>query len=454
MKAHVALAGLATLITVGLLAACNTAIPPRASPRPPATATATHFRTWTPVPTRTPSGTPTPGLTPTITPTVPTLTLSVEQMTDSAAVVRIGRLSWSDETEGVGPPWTFGSLDFFAAAEGWALGQAVAADRWIVGLTRDAGETWVLRSLPAACNLQAGTSPQILFRDERVGWAWCDVLWSTADGGATWVAEMSGNIILAWGRGVSGWLWLLWETPDDGLHLQGLSGPHQADWIDPAILPAAWTISGMADRAYPPIAVADDRTLLISAIRRETSLGHGADGWWLTGDGGITWRQVTMPCPSGLIEDQEVAIASADVIWVNCGGMGAMQGIGKAFWRSGDGGGSWQLMAATAGFPADDGPAALLPWRAFPYRLIARGGDFAYTFMYGINAPAITHDAGRTWRFPRLKPCVPYESIAWGTVFDDRYGYSVGVGGLARTSDGGLTWECLLYPEPTATAQP
>lgn len=154
-----------------------------------------------------------------------------------------------------------------------------------------------------------------------------------------------------------------------------------------------------------------------------------------------------MPCSSGSVEDQDVVFGSADVIWIHCGGMGAGQGIGKAFWRSGDGGDTWQLMAATGGLAIGGTQVALLPWRAFSYRLIARGDDFAYTFLHSLNAPAITHDAGRTWSFPRLEPCVPDEAIAVGTVFDDRYGYSVGLGGLARTSDGGLTWTCLLYPD-------
>ncbi len=431
------------LIALGLISACSAP-----TPTPLATATATHFRTWTPIPTLTPSGTPTPSLTPTITPTAPTPTLSVGQMTDQAAVVRVGRLNWTDDTEGIGPPWTFARLGFYSARGGWAWGPSMKNGAWLIGFTRDAGETWMVRRLPPTCNLEAGTQPQVLMRDAAVGWAWCTQLWSTIDGGATWVEEMPGDVILAWGRGASGWLWLLWETPDDGLHLQGLSGPHRADWSDPAVIPSAWTIRNMVDHGYPPISVVDEHTVLVSAVRRESRESHRTEGWWLTVNGGSHWDRVTMPCVSGLIEDQDVALGSDGVIWMNCGGMGAMRGIGKAFWRSNDNGLTWRLIAATQfGYPAGGTSAAILPWAGFPVRLATLSKDFAYTFMVSLNAPGLTHDGGETWHFPRVEPCTEIETISDGVFFDDQYGYVVGTGGVARTSDGGNTWECLLYPE-------
>ena len=448
MRARIALAG---WVGVGLLAACNTILPPSSTPTP--VATATHFRTWTPVPTLTPSATLTPSLTPTITPTVPTPTLSVNQMTDAAAVVDVSSMTWVDDLGDHPMPWRFWSFSFYEPLAGWVTGQLPSA-QWVLGHTVDGGHTWHAAAMPKSC--EAGWVATIVFRSAAVGWARCqEVFWSTADGGQTWHAEEPAERLIDFGRTPAGLYWAVVER-SDGVHLFELNGARMSEWKEWMVLPQEWRLNGRFEPPRYPVVVGDSKNVWVYAAVLRSDGSALSEGWRTTRDGGQHWGKRDLPCGIGVWGlDTGIALAPDGTLWSQCWGMSGGTYMFKSFWQSDDDGLTWREIARTP--PIDSvlptGVAALPP-QGILLRLDVFDSRFAYGLLHRVDGPAITRDGGASWHTPWLGSCLQVDGAPSGGFFDDHHGYFASLTGMARTADGGITWECLEYPPTPQDVSP
>jgi photosystem II stability/assembly factor-like uncharacterized protein len=213
-------------------------------------------------------------------------------------------------------------------------------------LTSDAGATWRQVSLPGGSRLGLG----VYFLDSRRGWyltsanrdgaAVVSALWSTVDGGATWIRLWSVGPL---DRGASG-IPLEGEkrligfvTPEDGwLDVVGIASSHLMATHDGG---ATWSVVNVGVNA-PATAVRlfPSRTVLVTL---EVPTGHAVVR---SDDGGISWgvpRDVPI-VDQGLGIPSEPALLSAST-W--------LVAAGRQLEATLDGGHTWQIR--TTNVPAN-----------------------------------------------------------------------------------------------------
>lgn len=450
-----------TGLSMATLSACVT--PPAISSAPPgrdtpaivtpsavSMATAADGLESTPTSTA-PSATWTPYPDPTV---EPTRTPAPYWQTQDAAVVDVQPMQWDvGATSGaVGTPDRITAISFFSPENGWALGKA-----WLkgygyqgvsLGYTTDGGRSWQSRSIPDRGIGCLNDVADILFQDEQFGWLRCQGLLATEDGGATWTVLTHIDPIIAWGRSPTGQLWA-WMRADG--HYSILREPRPgkpADWHD---LITRWPNNNIGpsvdDARYGP-SIWDAQSIVFEEPRaNDGSMMSGP--WWSTRDGGATWQSLTRPCGDGGWPNESISPGPDPVLWAACGGMpgGTLQD--KWMLRSLDAGSSWDLVGATQmTVPTPDTTPA-------PQRVVGHGHvqaiaalsqTTAYSLLGRASGPLITRDAGRTWNTPNLYPCAVGDTGAVDSVLDSLHMWIAGVGGLAKSEDGGASWICYTFP--------
>ena len=315
-------------------------------------------------------------------------------------------------------------MDFVSAQQGWA---ATATGLQATG---DGGRTWQLVTVPGDPAIE-----RVSFADARHGWvgevhagtgagqaATGPVLWSTADGGASW-EQLAPPC-----RGEPGLFSL--ATPSAGYYLCGLdvamgSMPKELYRTDDG--GRTWHLAGAVDREGKP-----DGSLPLWGVPTDLRFldsGHGwlatdRNGSWATADGGRTWEPVGPP------EEHMAAVrfpSRQHGFLLVASGSGTL--IGTA-----DGGQSWKQV-----YPD------LSPFAGAP--LVSLGAEAAVAAGTASDPAGIlvTADGGHTWKQVGRVP----DGLVLALSFADaQHGWALArrpraPGGTLRlwaTGDGGATW--------------
>lgn len=386
-------------------------------------------------------------------------------------------------------------MSFVDASNGWALGYFCGANAncaATIRKTTDGGQNWQAMSgvrLEAGGNLLAR---RVYFANVNDGWAYDPSLFTTHDGGLTWVdAGRKGSILALASRG--GIAWAIERTCSQGVDMLAqcarsllTSGDNGRTWQPTAVQPRirgpesqivfasekdAWIVSW---RVIEPSAPNSPRVPTLVA----------------THDGGNSWQELDNPCDAGSAEgsaDTRLAALDSGRIWALCGTQPAAGGQIKALYFSADGGQRWNLVS---GYPPGARPLFAPPSLTAVDTIIPRSTPGTATPIPALSAtPYVsqgppysgyinditfvspqrgfitlfrgtifrTDDGGRTWR-----EAIPYEAAnpldgGVGPVrfVDPMRGWLATQPGLFRTVDGGLRWDLLGTPEPpVATPAP
>ncbi len=299
-------------------------------------------------------------------------------------------------------------------------------------MTVDGGRTWQVIPAPETrivFGLPAVS--KICFANSSDGWAFNPGLFSTHDGGRTWVDESRPGDVIAV-ESVGGTAWAIERTCQDALTKNDcqftlLFSDESGQGWRPAPTPLPST-------AWRLVRVSAKEAWLLSTGAYWTG-NETRQQLWVTRDRGQTWSE---PNPSASISGCEhLAMDETQQLWLLCGGGMATDMEPKWLLISKDEGKHWTRIADETltwmGGIAD--LAVVSNQRAF----IALGGGF----------PVIaTEDGGHTWRDSLKYPDAVMNGGLGRVLFvDGLHGWATVLGNLiARTEDGGTTWQQLALP--------
>jgi photosystem II stability/assembly factor-like uncharacterized protein len=322
---------------------------------------------------------------------------------------------------------------FVDALHGWMIGQATWGNYSVFATasTSDGGKTWQAIPPPVMniYGVSSVVSPQELhFLNDKEGWAYDPGLFSTHDGGLTWVDEQPAAKIVRFVKAADSTLWALEEEECEcEWKLLSVSAtPHQ-DWQSSTVkFPA-----DMGDWGTK-VAMADSQHIWILYSSMESPGAH----LFSTRDGGATWTEEPSPCPEPLPLFVDIEVVDRQHLWLGCGdatGAGAW-GTTHIFTTS-DAGDRWELVAKGELPPQNDDNME----GAF-VGLIGVSSKEAFVSFYRQSVISITNDGGKTWM-----NSYPFEGIDdFGYTFIDAlHGWAFTDSILSRTTDGGKTWECI-----------
>jgi len=326
---------------------------------------------------------------------------------------------------------------------GWGIGGLEGASDHVLR-TGDGGSTWrdVTPPEPAPSETEAGQSAVGYFLDSQVGWVTYYRaslepspgrlrVWSTQDGGENWTASQPVDLeflgttdyppTLGFEDAESGWL--LAANGPSGMHrypvylLRTVDGGR--NW-EIAIDPFA---GGLQSCHKSGIVFADRLTGWATVAECPIS----APELSITSDGGRTWESVPLPPPDKrptLFETELCEGHSPQLLSPTEGALGVSCSTGlllNYFYRTEDGGQSWQSFLYPGGTVSLTGPRTAFAFGQKIYR---------------------TEDGGQTWEH--------IKTVQWNGQFsfvNDQVGWAVARTGeaiaLVTTTDGGLIWDLL-----------
>jgi photosystem II stability/assembly factor-like uncharacterized protein len=325
------------------------------------------------------------------------------------------------------------SASFVSGTTGWLLGLATpAGSRIVLCRTADGGRHWFYVPAPPApwpfrssvSGPAVSTGPdavsQIVFANQRDGWAFGPGLWATHDGGAHWhrvgtsgasvskMAATSGRVVAVFSRD-GGTTFAAYTSPagaDAWRPLPGVSGAGQAvGGADLGVFGGTgYVVSSHAPLPGPP-------AVLLAG----------------PADGSARWQRYALPCPSSM----EVAVTAATRpgIIVACAGIGFHPTPARVY-RSVDGGRSWHRLA---GLVLEDsvGSASVAP-----------DGTILVSGLY--SGVLMSDDGGQSWHpVPAVddSETVQGGGIVTAVMVTNQLGFAVVTGdAFWLTHDGGQTW--------------
>ena len=386
---------------------------------------------------------------------------------------------------------------FVDRAHGFAL--ALHGEQSILAASDDGGAIW--RVVDGA--LPIGFPAQLEFADITHGYLWGGApaasgglpLWTTADGGLTWVTAPVGPVVSDVSA-IRGDVWavvgtcaissssvaptcpvVLEQSDDDGVTWQPSPAP------PPLVENAGLSIS---DQDIELARITPVRAYVLSFVSSGTGPGSGAGQLVYTADAGRTWQTRTDPCPAYFRFGEQIAASGTADLWVLCASQASTGSQAKALFRSSDGGQTWRLSAAAnapvlsgnvtlptapaqpapappqAQTPTSQPPAPTQPPAQAPAPGTLPTDGYVSPYSLGHDNLAVispddawlfpdrngvfgTHDGGRTWTL--VAGLARAGLVVGGTgnvVFVDvTHGWVCETGaGLWRTTDG-VTWKRL-----------
>ena len=318
------------------------------------------------------------------------------------------------------------SSTWISANDGWVLGTApcVKAPCTSVVRTQDGGQTWQGIPAPvASLKTNQGRPEQvstIRFADAADGWAFGGELYSTHDGGATWVKQSlgSGKTVVALESSAG----LAWAVVNDCAPGSG-NCANRFTVYGTAIGTDNWAPIGS------PITGGD--------VYRPQLVVHGQD-WWLNtgsiyhGVGSAAPTELATPCTTGY--PGLLAVADPQHLDALCSGNGAAGSITEQLVGSTDGGARW----------SNSGPAFRQPSEVTGIADNA-GGVLLISASSGGSLISRTSDDGRHFTTP-LAPIsggVPWSDLGFTT----QNQASVVLAGTAMylSRDAGATWTATTF---------
>src|SRR6266581_524486 len=158
--------------------------------------------------------------------------------------------------------------------------------------------------------------------------------------------------------------------------------------------------------------------------------GSRGKGVWKSSDGGMSWRDMSLPQPDVF----SLAVSPADgSVYAGC--------EPSMLFRSSDGGQHWEELAALRSIPsAPTWSFPPRPWTSH-VRWIAPNPHEAGLLLVGIELGGLMYskDSGQTWSDHRPGAQRDVHALVWHPNVQGR-AYEAGGGGAAWSHDGGWTW--------------
>ena len=255
---------------------------------------------------------------------------------------------------------------FTSAEDGFALVSHRGAA--LLALSTDGGNSWYVKndSLPGAYGQGHGYPGQIEFVGDH-GYLWGGPsdgkgsvpLWVSADSGSTWTEAPIGPTVF--------------DVSAIGANVWAVTGNCDAFTARPCALQTqqssdwgtSWQPTGPAGFAEVdgPVDLHSVELARITSshsyvLTSDLPVAGGSTELFYTGDAGLTWRQLPVPCSGAFDLGAEVAASSTDDLWLLCGSQGSGGSQSKELYRSSDGGLSWALTASATGLGTPPPPAS------------------------------------------------------------------------------------------------
>ena len=340
-------------------------------------------------------------------------------------------------------------LDFVSPTRGWALAEVDGQLR--VGRTIDAGLTWAVvgSPLPRRPSSEMPTRLVAVLGGNGIGSNVAELyafrrgaseLFVSWDRAASWqVVEFPGPVLgvapppglAAFPLGPSvndGELWALIDSPSKGSRTGqvelAVSSDFGRTWRQSAAIPGASEGSSL-------IRASQGRGYVLS---RSALGGHLGSSLVQTTDGGASWKQLADPCAN--LPYQRLGAASAEALWLVCGGVPAGDRQAKSIYFSPNAGRTWRHVASVD--LSQRASAGSLGGLGYLVDVTAVSNqDLCVTL--GGGPVEMTTDGGHTWR--------PAFTLPGGTRGAEQVTFVDATHGWALTSRGiwhateGLHWK-------------
>ncbi|MBN2148933.1 MAG: hypothetical protein JW726_16210, partial [Anaerolineales bacterium] len=352
-------------------------------------------------------------------------------------------------------PVPLGAIFFADQETGW-----VAGNGGFLARTTDGGLTWTQQASGVQADLFT-----LLFLDASTGWAGGSngTLLYTTDGGITWrsgaTAQQGDVVSISFIDAQHGYIAILVDGGPSNFVLEtndgGASWADTQNWVSVAedVFAAegqpVWVAGGWVHGAIWKTLGHGTNTNVVDFVAGSCSSSHFKEilfsdpqhGWAVgdcglalaTSDGGDSWAPIDIPQNVSWITIQQVAAQKLVLA-----GYGISSG-GILSLHSSDGGITWQSAVPDSSAPAQTAP-----------RLAVIDVDFSDAWFGWVVAISqhysteesrwlmSTRDGGNTWdAFP-----LPGSSVSQLVFVDPLRGWAIGAAGLlARTDDGGQTWQ-------------
>jgi photosystem II stability/assembly factor-like uncharacterized protein len=350
------------------------------------------------------------------------------------------------------PAIQFDTLRMFPGGIGW--GFDAFTERLL--RTTDNGSHWHNVSPPGYARNSHESSGSVFFLDQNHGWlvkpsaldqtlVISTTVWSTSDGGATWVrgqgftyrGEFDGGELTfidaqhGWYRADLGgqmgvFASAIFRTTDGGQH-----------WGQ-VMLNSAASIEPTTPGSFPPCAVSGLTFLNATQGWATGSCDNSDVMLYATQDGGVTWRKLPVVLPTdvpstGTPESwPPVFVSPKNGVML----VGGVQGPHTAIaYTTADGGQTWRP------HPIDSGDLNLIGPPHLDFIDLHTGWFVGRSFSSGDQQLFITHDGGQTWSAvksntpPRMNIDFIDAQVGWTWSAD---------GMLMETADGGTTWKAII----------
>ena len=351
-------------------------------------------------------------------------------------------------------------VQFANGQAGYAL--ALHRNEVVLAASGDGGSTWTVRNtdLPAGLGPGAGYPGQFEFVGS-IGYLWGASsatgapLWVSDDAGASWHKAPIGPYVYdASAIGLN--VWALYGTCSSSYAASTSCSVNVEQSVDGG---TSWSSLGAIASGEPvggrSIELARITTSRSYVLENVTNASDTAN-WMLafTNDGGGSWNTRPAPCNGAFSNGAEVAASSSDDLWLLCGSQATAGEQSKQLYRSGDGGGTWRLVASATGLgtpppssvPTDPLPLSgyIAPFTVGHHNLAVASPERAWLFPARADLYE-TQDDGTSWApVSDLSPAgfadgglgnISFLNATQGWICE----YSVG---LWHTSDG-MTWHPL-----------
>jgi photosystem II stability/assembly factor-like uncharacterized protein len=427
---------LGVLCLVALVSACDPEVPVHPA-TPPVLSTATI------------AASPEPSLSPSQTPR------RVTELPNPSATLK--------PTPTPNPIFVIQSLAFADAIHGWAMGTESDRAGWtrstaaVMRATTDGGETWNRVAAPSA-TVSADSferNPELVskmkFANAQAGWTFDTGLYSTHDGAMTWQAEQRLGAIVAI-EPKDGSIWAIeracqvpssiWQCEFDLKN----SGDLGRTWQSLPNQPRMVGIKVQLVRASKEEAYIYSWGPIRGALPNSGEIGvYDVRLLMKTTDEGKTWRELEPPMGLGC-RDAYLSSPSKDILWFLCAGDQAAGMQVKLASLSQDGGRSWKLVTdSQTGACGDDKPKTQsigdLECVGYVRTFAAQSEERVFVSVDQIGL-FVTSDGGQTWDLPYEGPRGRVGHAQNSVMFiDSLHGWFADYNTVARTTDGGVTWE-------------
>lgn len=336
-------------------------------------------------------------------------------------------------------PTRVAQMVFVDQLHGWIVGEVKqeSSMTYAMAATEDGGKRWQAIPVPPLHVLpHASAAFGVQFADANNGWFYFGQLFSTHDGGHSWLDEHAQGEIVQMEKTVHGELWAV-EAKGSGWTLLEVSVAPYSSWkrFEPT-----WPIG--LDRAH--LAVADWQHLWLYywTLPENEAGAPYISRIFASYDGGKSWQDVVSPCNAYATIGGAIVAIDQRNLWLSCTRPWGAGSGSKYIFRSVDAGKSWAIVGKAGGPNDRDNNLSLSGYLG---NFGALSSSFAY--MTWLRTPLVitTGDGGKTWaQCSPLPVSMDYQQVVF---IDPLHGWTYEQSFINRTIDGGRNWECVMLPD-------